>query len=243
MRLDHLPPGRQARLDAGLRVPGHGASGTAALLVELEAQQFLVELAYLVGLSAGGDGLQQALNRVKPPEGVVGGEALVVCPRVTYRLQLRDVAAVGAGQLPGEDRVPLVPQHLQQELWIAGVDLPGPAAARRLGPLHCSRPVGAERRLALAGHERRQSLAQQRYRLADPLVVAQCHVVTPVRAPARQSATGFKLGASKVSELLASSRRPLQSVEERPPGSRHWPASHSARSRSGPLRRGDSSPD
>ena len=80
VRLDHLSPGRQPRLHPGLGALSHAAPGAATLLLELEAQQLLMEAADLVGLGTGGDGLQQALGRVQPPESIICGKTLVVSP-------------------------------------------------------------------------------------------------------------------------------------------------------------------
>ena len=193
MGLDHAPP---AGDPCRRRTPVLGVGGPPAyvpgLFVELEPQQLPVEPVHLVGLCPRARRFQQTSGRVQAPQGVVGGEAVVVGPGVADRLQLRDVAAVIAGELLREDRVPLVPHDLQQELRVGGVDRPGPARAPGVGPLHAGRPVVAELRPALALHERGQTLAQQRHRLADPFIVGECHgpyfypkraTVAPVRAP------------------------------------------------------------
>ncbi|MXZ30354.1 MAG: hypothetical protein F4Z22_05830 [Acidimicrobiia bacterium] len=54
VRLDDLPPRRQPGRHPGLGALRPGAPSAAALLLELQAQQFLVQATYLVRLRAGG---------------------------------------------------------------------------------------------------------------------------------------------------------------------------------------------
>ena len=175
---DHLPPAGQAGGGPAFDLGGRGLAVSAPhLLVELLAQQVLVEFAHLVGLGARGRRLQQPLGGVEGPQGVVGGEGVVVGPGVADSLELGDVVAVAARQLLAEDGAPLVPHHLQQELGVGGVDLAGGApSAPGVHALDGGGPVVAELGPALPVHEGGEPLGQDLDGLADPFVVGDGHV-------------------------------------------------------------------
>ena len=100
---------------------------------------------------------QQTLDGVEHTQSVIGGESVVVGPRVARLPQLRHITAVGVGELLGEDRMPLVAHHLQQELRILQVDRPGPTHPTSVDALHARSPTVTEPGPALTRHERSQT--------------------------------------------------------------------------------------
>ena len=114
MRGDHLSPRLEARqgLDRKLFL-GDFLRHLLLLLLELEAEHFLLLALDLDGLFRG-DGGEQTLDGVEGSVGVVGGEGIHVRPAVADLAEFGDERPGTLPQGATEHRVPEVPHEAQK---------------------------------------------------------------------------------------------------------------------------------
>src|ERR1039458_3601549 len=110
------------------------------------------------------------MHRIEGSVSIVTGKGILVRPPVANIPQLAHVGPLAPAKNISKDRVPLIPDHPEQEL---GVGRRHPLSGLGSRDSHSSDPVAPVLRPALSLHERCEALSHQSKRPTDAFVV--CH--------------------------------------------------------------------